>query len=263
MKTKMMKMGAFLGAVAMTVSGCFKLTTPESSYEINMLVHYEPDYEAEKDMFLQNFFNNGADSISVNEYLTVGNVVTHNSKVNADKTLSPDKKLIGGFAMCIGIDTLATPDRRPQRFAVFDDGGYGKSLAYAVYHDTLSTLLPEHCIDFYVPNEKSNCKLKTVYVQNVQAVVQAVKYGTGLAGGPFTADDFLTLTFIGVKGNQTTATKAVKLVDGTTLLDKWTEVDLSSLGFVEHLDLHLESSRPDCPLYCCIDNLSMHLSINE
>lgn len=258
MKTKMMKMGAFLGAVALAVSGCFKLTTPESNYELNLLIHYEPDYEAQVDQFLHSFFNDGADSVSINEYLTVDNVVTHNSKLSADK-----KQLIGGFAMCIGIDTIATPDRKPQRFAVFDHGGYNKSLAYAVYHDTLSTLLPEHSIDFYVPNENSTCKLKTVYVQNVQAVVQAVKHGTGLAGGPFTADDFLTLTFVGVKGNQTTATKAVKLVDGTTLLDKWTEVDLSSLGFVEHLDLHLESSRPDCPLYCCIDNLALHLSINE
>ena len=257
MNTKMMKMGAFLGAVALAVSGCFKLTSPESSYELNLLVHYEPDYEYEMDQFLHAFFKDGADSISVNEYLTVANSVTHNSKVTADK------ELIGGFAMCIGIDTIATPDRKPQRFAVFDDGGYNKSLAYAVYHDTLSTLLPEHSISFYVPNEASTCKLKNVYVQNVQAVAQAVMHGTGLAGGPFTADDFLTLTFTGVKGGQSTGTKVVKLVDGTKLLEKWTEVDLSSLGFIEHLDLHLESSRPDCPLYCCIDNLALHLSIKE
>ncbi len=71
------------------------------------------------------------------------------------------------------------------------------------------------------------------------------------------------MTFTGVKGGQSTGTKVVKLVDGTKLLEKWTEVDLSSLGFIEHLDLHLESSRPDCPLYCCIDNLALHLSIKE
>ena len=263
MNTKMMKMGAFLGAVALAVSGCFKLTSPESSYELNELVHYEPDYAVHMDQFLHRFFNDGADSVCVNEYLTVDDVITHNSKVNADKTLSPDKKLIGGFAMCIGIDTIATPDRRPQRFAVFDDGGFNKSLAYAVYHDTLSTLLPEHSITFYVPNEESTCKLKNVYVQNVQAVAQAVMHGTGLAGGPFTADDYLTLTFTGVKGGQSTGTKVVKLVDGTKLLEKWTEVDLSSLGFIEHLDLHMESSRPDCPLYGCIDNLAFHLYIKE
>jgi hypothetical protein len=257
MNTKMMKMGAFLCAVALTVSGCFKLTTPESKYELNLQIHYEPDNEYDVGKFMQTFFNDGADSVSVHEYLTVDEVITHNSKVDAKN------ELIGGFAMCIGIDTIATPDRRPQRYAVFDDGGYGKSLAYVVYHDTLSTLLPEHSIDFYVPNEQSTCKLKNVFVQNVQAVVQAVKHGTGLAGGPFTDGDFLTMTFIGVKGGQTTGTKVVKLVDGTQLLGKWTEVDLSSLGYVEHLDLHMESSRPDCPLYCCLDNLAFHLSITE
>ena len=257
MNTKMMKMGAFLGAAALTLSGCFELTTPESTYELNVLVHYEPDYEYEMDQYMQTFFNDGADSVSVNEYLTVASTVTHNSKLDADKNL------LGGFAMCIGVDTIATPDRKPQRFAVFDDGGYDKSLAYAVYHDTLSTLLPDHSIDFYVPNEQSSCKLKTIYVQNVQAVAQAMKHGTGLTGGPFTADDFLTLTFIGVRGGTTTGTQVLKLVDGTKLLDKWTEVDLSSLGYVEHLDLHMESSRPDCPLYCCIDNLSLHLSIKN
>ena len=257
MNTKMMKMGAFLCAVALTVSGCFKLTTPESKYELSKLIRYEPENEYDVAKFMQTFFNDGADSVSAHEYLTIDEVITHNSKVTADN------ELIGGFAMCIGIDTIATPDRRPQRYAVFDDGGYGKSLAYVVYHDTLSTLLPEHSIDFYVPNEQSNCKLQYVFVQNVQAVVQAVKHGTGLAGGPFTADDFLTLTFTGVRGGASTGTQVVKLVDGTKLLDKWTEVDLSSLGYVEHLDLHMESSRPDCPLYCCLDNLAFHLSITD
>ena len=263
MNTKMMKMGAFLCAVALTVSGCFKLTTPESKYELNKLIRYEPENEYDVAKFMQTLFNDGADSVSVHEYLTIDKVITHNSKVTTKNEETSKTELIGGFAMCIGIDTIATPDRRPQRYAVFDDGGYGKSLAYVVYHDTLSTLLPEHSIDFYVPNEQSNCKLQYVFVQNVQAVVQAVKHGTGLAGGPFTADDFLTLTFTGVRGGASTGTQVVKLVDGTKLLDKWTEVDLSSLGYVEHLDLHMESSRPDCPLYCCLDNLAFHLSITD
>jgi hypothetical protein len=36
--------------------------------------------------------------------------------------------------------------------------------------------------------------------------------------------------------------KVVKLVDGTKILDKWTEVDLSSLGSINHLELHMEAT---------------------
>lgn len=247
----MIQMGAFLAAVALTVSGCFSFDDNKNTYEGNILVHYEPDYDYEVEEFLHNFFKDGTDSVSVNEYLSAG-PVTHISKLDADKNL------IGGFALCTGIDTLATPDRRPARFAVFDDGGCDKTLAYAVFHDTLSTLMPEKLIAFYLSSEESSCDLKKIFVQNVQAVVLAAKYGVGLSGGPFTADDFLTLTLIGYKGSVSKGSQTVKLVDGTKILDKWTEVDLSSMGSVDHLELHLEASRPDCPLYCCIDNLFFH-----
>ena len=251
MSRKMIKMGAFLSAVALTVSGCFSLDENKSTYEGNILVHYEPDYDYEEEEFLHDFFNDGKDSVSINKYLSVG-PVTHYSNVDEDK------ELVGGFALCIGIDTLATPDRRPARFAVFDNGGCDKSLAYAVFHDTLSTLMPEKLIEIFLSSEESSCEPKKVFVQNVQAVVQAAKNGVGLSGGPFTADDFLTLTFTGYKGNVSRGSKVVKLVDGTKILDKWTEVDLSSLGSINHLELHMEASRPDCPLYCCIDNLLFH-----
>ena len=250
MMTKLMKTGVLLSAFALVVSGCFKLDN-NSSYEANILVHYEPDNEYENEEFLAEFFRGGADSVLVSEYLTYGPVI-HYSK------LSSDKKLVGGFALCTGIDTIATPERRPARFAVFDNGGCNKSLAYAVFHDTTSTLMPEHLISFYVPSTESSCTLKSISVQNVQAVAQAAKFGTGLSGGPFTDTDFLTLTLTGYKGSASTGNKSIKLVDGTKLLDKWTAVDISSLGSVDYLELHLEASRPDCPLYCCIDNLYLH-----
>lgn len=250
MMKKLIKKGVLLGAVALTVSACFKFGTSNGSYESNILVHYEPDVEYQNEDFLNKFFNGGADSVFVTEYLS-SSPATHISKLN-------DKELVGGFALCTGVDTIATPERRPARFAVFDEGGCDKTLAYAVFHDTLSTLMPEHQIGFYVPNAESSCTLRSISVQNVHAVVEAVKFGTGLSGGPFTADDFLTLTLTGYKNGASTGNKTVKLVDGTKLLDKWTSVDITSLGSVDYLDLHLESSRSDCPLYCCIDNLLIH-----
>ena len=252
MMTKLMKTGVLLSAFALVVSGCFKLEN-NSSYEANLVVRYELDNEYNNEEFLAEFFRGGADSVFVNEYLYFG-PLTHISKLS-------DKKLVGGFAMCTGIDTIATPERRPARFAVFDNGGYDKSLAYAVFHDTTSTLMPEHLLSFSVPSEASSCTLKSISVQNVQAVALAAKFGTGLSGGPFTDADFLTLTLTGYKGGTSTGNKSIKLVDGTKLLDKWTVVDISSLGSVDFLELHLEASRPDCPLYCCIDNLYFHYSV--
>lgn len=254
MISKMMRIGAVLG-VALAVSACFAFNDVGSSYEADVVIHYEPDYESQYQDFLSQFFNGGRDSVAVNEFFTIG-PATHCAKLDADKNLT------GGFALCVGIDTISTPDRRPARFAVFDKGGWNESLAYAVFHDTLSTFMPEKCIELYVANDESSNTLRLVYVQNVQAVVQAVKHGIGLAGGPFTAEDYLTLTFTGKKKGTATGSKSVKLVDGTKLLEKWTEVDLSSLGSVDELDLHLESSRPDCPLYCCIDNLYFHYEEN-
>ena len=251
MMKKMILRGAFLGAATLFAAGCFEFGNVGSKYETDVLVHYEPDYYYQEGDFIDQFFKGGADSVYVGEYFSTG-PATHCAKVGAAGNL------VGGFALCMGVDTLAAPDRRPARLAVFDKGGWGESLAYAVFHDTLATLMPEHAIKFYIANDESSCTPAVVYVQNVQAAVQAAKYGNDLAGGPFTDEDYLTLTFTGSFKGTTKGSKTVKLLDGKRRLEEWTEVDLSAMGNVDALDLHLESSRADFPLYCCIDNLYFH-----
>ena len=118
--------------------------------------------------------------------------------------------------------------------------------------------MPQHAVRIGIPNDESSCVPVSVHVQNVQAVVQAVRHGTGLAGGAFGADDYLTLTFVGSRGGTSTGEKSVKLVEGTKVLGEWTEVDLSALGKIDALDLKLASSRPDLPLYCAVDDLIFH-----
>lgn len=250
---KMILHTAFFCAVALLVGACLKVDGIGSQYEANIAVHYEPEYSYQQDQFLHTFFNDGKDTVSVNEYLSFG-PLTHFTKVDAGGGL------VGGFAMCIGRDKDAAPERKPSRFAVYDKGGYQESLAYAVFHDTLATLMPEHALTFLVPNDDSSCTMGGVYVQNVQAVVQAVKNGNGLAGGPFGPEDYLTLTFTGSLNGTVKNVKTVTLVEGTRILDGWTAVDLSAMGQVDALDLHLESSRQDLPLYCCLDELSFHYS---
>lgn len=251
MMQKMMIRGALLGALSLLACGCLDNMAGGSHYETTVIVHYEPEYYYDLDDFLDVFFDGGKDTVSVTKYLSLG-PLCHNTTVAADSSL------IGGFAMCIGVDTLAAPDRKPSRFAVFDKGGKDESIAYAVFHDTLATLMPEHAITFAIPNESSTCSPLSVYVQNVQAVVQASRYGIGLADGPFGLNDHLTLTIKGFMKGKALGSKSVKLVDGTHILEGWTEVDLSSFGDVDAMDFSLESNRPDLPLYCCLDDLMFH-----
>ena len=84
------------------------------------------------------------------------------------------------------------------------------------------------------------------------------RYGTGLADGPFGLNDHLTLTVKGFLNGKALGSKSLKLVDGTHILEGWTEVDLSSFGDADALDFSLESTRPDLPLYCCLDDLMFH-----
>lgn len=251
MKRKMMIRGALLGALSLLTCGCLGNMAGSSHYETTVIVHYEPDYTVDIDDFLATFFDGGKDTVSVTKYLSLGPLCHHT-------TVGKDSSLVGGFAMCIGVDSLAAPDRKLSRLAVFDKGGKDGTLAYAVFHDTLSTLMPEHAITFDIPNENSSCSPLSVYVQNVQAVVQASRYGTGLADGPFGLNDHLTLTVKGFLNGKALGSKSLKLVDGTHILEGWTEVDLSSFGDADALDFSLESNRPDLPLYCCLDDLMFH-----
>ena len=252
MKRKMIIRCALVGAAALVVAACFgDDNDPTTKYEGNYLIHYEPDNAYEEDEFINTFFPTG-DTVSVNKYLSIG-PMTHYSSITEDGVFE------GGFALCRGKDTDASPERKPSRFAVYDEkGGYGGSLAYVVFHDTLSTLMPEHAIAFYIPNAESNCSPKSLLVHNVQAVVQAVKHGVGLEGGPFGADDYLVLTLTGSLKGKAGETVTVKLVDGTSCVSEWKEVDLSKMGYVDAVDLHLESSRADFPLYCCLENFLFH-----
>jgi hypothetical protein len=50
----------------------------------------------------------------------------------------------------------------------------------------------------------------------------------------------------------------VKLINGTNAVTEWTEVDISTLGKVDAVKLHLTASRSDFPLYCCVDSMNYH-----
>ena len=252
MMKKMMVRCAFVGVAALLLAACFGSEDYKSEYDYQLLVQFEPDEPYQWDDFVEQFFDNGNDTVSFNQNLSIGPVY-HFAKLDDSDGFQ------GGFALARGKDTDASPERKPSRFAVYDANvGCKGSKAYAVFHDTTATLMPEHDIQIAIPNAASYCEVKIMYVHNVQAAYQAAKYGVGLADGPFTESDYLVLTVSGYKGTNLTAQKDVKLINGTNAIVEWTEVDLSSLGKVDAIEFHLTASRPDFPLYCCVDNMGYH-----
>ncbi|GEM_PF-678169 len=249
---KMMKRSAFLGVLALVAASCLSGLEGQSKYDGRVVLTFEPDNGYEWESFVNEFFNGGKDTVVAYPYFST-------SAISVCAKLDDADVFQGGFALCRGLDSLATPDRKPSRFAVFDKSGHAGSYAYAVFHDTTATLMPEHAVLAPVPNAESTNSPDAVYVHNVQAVVQAIRYGTGLAGGPFVAGDYLTLTVTGYKNGTKAGEKSLNLVSGTEALKEWTEMDLTSIGSVDALDFHLTSSRDDLPLYCCVDNLIMHI----
>ena len=241
-----------LGAAALLAAACFQDGDYKNEFDTHLIVYFEPEYDYEWSTFLDSFFDGGKDTVSFASTISFGPIY-HFSNVEDDDEFQ------GGFALAIGKDADASADRKPSRFAVFDaDGGNQKSRAYVVFHDTTAALMPQHSIRIAIPNELSTCVPENIYVHNVQAAVQAAVHGVGLADGPFLAEDYLTLTISGSLKDHVTGTKEVKLIDGISYLKEWKMVELGDLGKIDALDLHLSSSRPDFPLYCCLDDMGYH-----
>ena len=243
---------ALLGAAALLAAACFGKQDFRNEYDTHLLVQFEPDYEYEWDDFLDKLFNGGMDTIACSPSIFIGPVY-HFSK------LDDAGNFLGGICLARGKDADASVGRKPSRFAVYDANvGNQKSRAYAVFHDTTATLMPEHTIQIVVPNATSSCTPEYMYVHNVQAAVQAAVHGVGLAEGPFQANDYLKLTVTAMLDKKVAGTKEVSLIDGTSYLKEWTKVDLADIGRIDGLDLHLSSNRADFPLYCCLDDMGYH-----
>ena len=252
MKLKMIRC-VLLGAVALLAAACLKQGDFKNEVNTHLLVGFEPDYDYMWDDFLDSFFNHGKDTVSFSETVSTGPVY-HFAKLEDNS-----KRFLGGIALARGKNTDAA-DTTFSCFAVFDENvGNRKSKAYAVFHDNASAeKMPEHIVQIAIPTAESSCAAEFMFVHNVQAAVQAAVHGVGLAEGPFQAGDFLLLTVTGMLDKKVTGTKEVKLIDGTRYIKEWTEVDLTSLGSINALDLHLTSSRADFPLYCCLDDMGYH-----
>ena len=245
----LMKRCALLGAAALVAAACLGDKDYGSERTTALVVRFEPEQEYLWSEFFHDFFNDGRDTVSINENFSVGPAYHYAVEGTAAGTF-------GGMILSRGHDADASADRAPSRLAVWDkEYGHEGSKVYSVFHDTTSALMPDHAIRVYIPNTESSCMPGGMFVHNVQAAVQAAKYGVGLEGGPFQEADHLTLTVTGLLGTAVTKEVEVKLIDGTKIVNEWKEVSLDALDKIDAIDLHLTSSRADFPLYCCLDDM--------
>lgn len=111
-----------------------------------------------------------------------------------------------------------------------------------------------------------------MYVNNTPWVVDAIMNGDGMSveqdsliGQPFGENDYLTLVIGGIQldlANDTSYVTGVMqfgLASGSTYIQDWTYVDLSSLGEVDIIQFLLVGSKQNAmglttPAYFCIDN---------
>lgn len=245
----LMKRCALLGAAALLAAACLGNKDYGSQRTTALVVRFEPEMDDDWGEFLYTFFNEGRDTVSINGNFSVGPAYHFAKKGDVDGTF-------GGLIIARGHDVDASADRAPSRLAVYNKNyGHQGSKAYGVFHDTTSALMPDHAIQIYIPNEDSSCTPGGMFVHNVQAAVQAAKYGVGLEGGPFQEGDHLTLTVSGYLGTTLAGQVEVKLIDGTKIVDEWKEVSLDEIDKIDIIDMHLTSSRADFPLYCCVDDM--------
>ena len=100
-----------------------------------------------------------------------------------------------------------------------------------------------------------------MFVCNNVYAYNSMTKGDAYAGEPFTKDDYLSLiVYAKLNGVGVNARVFVDLAEGTNIMDKWTWVDLSSLGEIDELYFEMSGSRTgqyglNTPSYFCIDNL--------
>ncbi len=111
-------------------------------------------------------------------------------------------------------------------------------------------------------------KVSGVYVVNDNYAYDSMQNGDQFAK-KFTDQDWFKLTITGKDANGAqTGTVDFLLADGTDLVDRWTWVDLSSLGEVKRLEFTLSSSDTgnwgmNTPAYFCLDHLTFYYDAND
>ena len=150
-----------------------------------------------------------------------------------------------------------------------DTAGY-LSYGCAIFHDSKSeATMPEHDITFAY-SQSGTCSLARMMVANTNYVVNTAKFGNrGLGVRPFNSvEDKLVLKVTAFVNGMETGTISKTLLsydekDGLKENIGWRKVDISKISRFDWLDFSLECNVENFPLYCCIDEMVVNVSVEQ
>ena len=176
---------------------------------------------------------------------------------NNNYVYDPNYPSWGGFAYSNKTDTL--PDGFVAQYNAITGSGVDGSEIYAIgYYDAYNQIFPTIALD-------EEQIISGAYFTNNNYAFYSMTNGDGFAK-KFTDGDWFKVTITGIDANGSETGKVeFNLADGANIVDRWTWVDLNSLGTIKQLTFELSSTdntdygygdSMNTPAYFCMDNFN-------
>ena len=172
---------------------------------------------------------------------------------NATFSLNKEEFWDGGIVCSSKTDSVTVGFEN--QYSSISGNGALKSKKYAVVYQPGTIVVN--------PSKTSTYKLKSMMVNNSTYAYLDMKLGS-MYGKKFTTGDWFKLIITGYKNEVETAKVEFYLADyragKSSLINKWTKVDLEKLNEVDKIKFTMESSDNgewgmNTPAYACIDNI--------
>lgn len=236
-------------SIVFAVSSCFgdgPMTT--RSYTLLADFEYAGDYSD------STFF--GADSVFFDAERGIGFYCADMNFYHKVDTVG--KAFKGGFLLSyLDIPKSEVTEGLENRYRVNNLKGSIRN-TFAVFHQNDdASLMPKNDAEF-IYTKYGTCVMTGCYVNNTVMVADSVKAN-------FQPGDRLIVKATGWLNGQKTGDAEVTLADFSvqkdSIVSTWTPFDLSKLGSVQYVDFEVISTRPEIPLYFCIDNLMASVNL--
>ncbi len=140
------------------------------------------------------------------------------------------------------------------QYSVYATSGAGNSTAFAIYNPCYYDSCFIKAKTAFEPKSVDVCLTTYTYLSAKNGDDYAKKFGN---------DDWFAATFTGYdEAGSEVGSVEVKLIDGESLMDSWTNVDLSELGKVNKIFISFDGSDKsygylNTPAYIALDNLKV------
>ena len=181
------------------------------------------------------------------------------NKSNDDQTV-----FLGGCALVGLADDVLEEGHVAKDLCVYGKGYNNTDYYVTVKYNPGS--MPEHLIVF-AQQGYGTLTLNKVFVNNTNRMVTIAHYGLPAtdeseAIPAFKDGDYVKVQLVSDKNNTVEFTLAECKNGNLSVIEEWKELDLTKLGYVNSVDVVMESNRKDLPMSFCFDNLNISAVVN-